>query len=763
MDWIPQYAAALLQISLSTAAVIGVLLLLVPLWQRRYSARWRKVIWLMLAVRLLVPFSLELPQTAVQLEMDLQAAPAWQGGQVIADSNATEPAIIPAADLKTIQAVDNRAAESQVTASPAATVTPMQRPISRGVLFFIIGLVGAVGFLLWHGVQYGAFRRKALAVAQPLEDDEALLRQAAADLKLKAVPHVAVSAAVQGPMLMGFAKPVIVLPQRFYSEQELTLILRHELVHYKLHDLWYKLILLIANAVHWFNPLVWLMVRQANRDVEQVCDAFVVRNQDLDYRKAYSMTILQTMANQRGIALSTYLSKQAQNSKKRFAAILYPQKYGKGVLALAAVALLAVTASGCLQVGAQVESTPLDTPEGIITLYETVAPWLPEGAVEDAAQYTARELEYLEQIKFVWGQDELAVLTSSQYPPSAQYPQGVTIQADAKTGDIQYFSYWYDKEKIMLPEIEPSFYKDQEASVAYLQQFAKAFIQDGETLEFQLQYEQPRWQQYTALDEKNHFQYTIGLSTEHGYVSYFRKEYYHTEQRQQAYDWLQQQYRTRLGEHFQLSSAVWVSNGEVQLRKGDAYIWNITPTVYWRPKMTDQFQQQLEQLKQIDEAQYQLLADNMERLYEYVATMRVQGEIGWNGKLKSSSLQVFSGSLTNEEPWTEQDWQRLDSALQLGWTAASYANAWNHHYPEAMALYGETDGVVFSDTTYTDGQWELVRSCQLAMQNYAGEEQYQVDVEFGVNQSDTQAQYLRMNLEQIDGQWRVTSAELQRR
>ena len=179
-------------------------------------------------------------------------------------------------------------------------------------------------------------------------------------------------------------------------------------------------------------------------------------------------------------------------------------------------------------------------------LYETVAPWLPKGAVEDAAQYTARELEYLEQIKFVWGQDELAVLTSSQYPPSAQYPQGVTIQADAKNGDIRYFSYWYDGEKIMLPEIEPSFYEDQKASAAYLQQFAKAFIRDGETLEFQLQYEQPRWQQYTALDEKNHFQYTIGLSMEHGYVSYFRKEYYHTEQRQQAYDWLQQQYRTRL-------------------------------------------------------------------------------------------------------------------------------------------------------------------------------------------------------------------------
>ncbi len=761
MDGIIQYAAVLLQISLSTAAVIGLFLLLVPLWQKRYSARWRKVIWLLLAVRLLVPFSLELPQTAVQLEVDLQAAPAWQGGPVIADSNPVEPAMLPVAEVEAIQAVDNRAVEPQAAASPAA-VTPMQRPISRGVLFFAIWLAGAVGFLLWHGVQYGVFRRRALAAAQPLEDGEALLRQAAADLQLKAVPYVAVSAAVQGPMLMGFAKPVIVLPQRFYSEQELTLILRHELVHYKFHDLWYKLILLIANAVHWFNPLVCLMVRQANRDVEQVCDEQVVRNQDLEYRKAYSMTILQTMANQRGIALSTYLSKQAQSSKKRFAAILYPRQVKKGIAALLAVALLAITASGCLQVDAQMEPTPFDKPEDILALYETVEPWLPKGAVEDAAQYTARELEYLGQMEYIWGQDAMAVLASSQYPPSAQYPQGVTIRADAETGDIRYFSYWYDQETITLPEIESSFYEDQEASVAYLQQFAQAFIQDGETLEFQLQYEQPRWQQYTALDEKNHVQYTIGLSTEHGYVSYFRKEYYHTEQRQQAYDWLQQQYRTRLGEHFQFSPALWVGNGEVQLRKGDAYIWNITPTVYWRPKMTDQFQQQLEQLRQVDEAQYQLLADNMERLYEYGDTMRVKGEVGWNDKLKSSSLQLFSGSFINEEPWTEQDWQRLDWALQLGWTAASYANAWNHHYPEAMALYGETDGVVFSDTIYTDGQWELVRSCQLAMRNYAGEEQYQVDVEFGVNQSDTPAQYLRMNLEQIDGQWRVTSAELQR-
>ena len=41
----------ILQISISTAAVIGFLLLLVPIWQQRYSARWRKVIWLVIGIR----------------------------------------------------------------------------------------------------------------------------------------------------------------------------------------------------------------------------------------------------------------------------------------------------------------------------------------------------------------------------------------------------------------------------------------------------------------------------------------------------------------------------------------------------------------------------------------------------------------------------------------------------------------------------------------------------------------------------------------
>ena len=66
------FMQTILQISISTAAVTGLLLLLVPVWQQRYSARWRKIIWLVIAIRLLVPFSLELPEAPVVMDVNLE-------------------------------------------------------------------------------------------------------------------------------------------------------------------------------------------------------------------------------------------------------------------------------------------------------------------------------------------------------------------------------------------------------------------------------------------------------------------------------------------------------------------------------------------------------------------------------------------------------------------------------------------------------------------------------------------------------------------
>ena len=340
MSYLEPFMQTVLQISISTAAVIGFLLLLIPVWQQRYSARWRKVIWLVIAIRLLVPFSIELSPAPVQIQMDFQRIVTVHSQPVYTDD-------IPAVPEYTAAPSDLAVNNSSVTPSDMTAQNGIVW--NQGMILSVIWIAGVLAFVLWHGVQYIMFHRKVFASAMPLEDGDWLLNHASADMDLHHLPEVLISAGVQSPMLVGFKKPVIVLPERIYGEQELLLILRHELMHYKHHDLWYKLILLAANAVHWFNPLVYLMLRQAGRDVEQVCDDNVVAGQDMAYRKAYSLTILNTMANQKGVALSTCLSKDAQNVKKRFAGILQPKQYKRGAAVFLGIVLLAAVASGCLR------------------------------------------------------------------------------------------------------------------------------------------------------------------------------------------------------------------------------------------------------------------------------------------------------------------------------------------------------------------------------------------------------------------------------
>lgn len=329
-----------LQISISMAAVIGILLLLVPVWQKHYSARWRKIIWLVIAVRLLIPFSVELPAAPVQMDVDFNKPTALT--RTITEEFTVETEYDYAVAPEEYTALENDA---------ELTVMPIQskEAISTGVILSAIWIAGMCLFMLFYTVQYYLFRRRVYKFSEALEDSEWLVQQTGSDMNLHQYPEVMLSHQIQGPMLIGFAKPVILLPDRIYEEQELHLILRHELTHYKHHDLWYKLILLAANAMHWFNPLVYLMVRQAGRDLEQVCDDEVVAGKDMGYRKAYCMTILNTMANQRGVALSTYLSKDAQNVKKRFAEILQPKQYRRGAVVFLAIVLLAAVSSGCLQ------------------------------------------------------------------------------------------------------------------------------------------------------------------------------------------------------------------------------------------------------------------------------------------------------------------------------------------------------------------------------------------------------------------------------
>jgi len=244
----------ILLISLTVSAVILLFLLLRSLLRRRYPVARLYVIWLILAVRLLIPFRWE-----------------WEHA----------PVRVPAPPLA-------ETAISDRPAVPAPAVPLPEKPLSSQVLLPWIWAVGAAGLLAYHLGAYFLFRMRVRPYLIPLEEG------ARKSFFVKD-PSVYRCPAVKGPMMLGYFRPMILLPETDYTQEELMAVLLHERAHFRRGDMWYKLLLLAANAVHWFNPLVWWMVKKAEEDLEFACDELVVRRQGLEFRKHYSSAILKTV------------------------------------------------------------------------------------------------------------------------------------------------------------------------------------------------------------------------------------------------------------------------------------------------------------------------------------------------------------------------------------------------------------------------------------------------------------------------------------
>ena len=310
------------QISLSIAVVTLLLILLAPILNKRCSARWRYVLWMILAVRLLIPLhfsplnppvKISVPAGSIQNLMEeahTNSLPSNLESQTVEPSS---PGSIPQKEVR----------------NPTHTVSFSL----RSDLIFIGWSIGVFLFLSYYFITYTLFIIKIKNWCEPLN-------------RYGEKPDVYFCSLIASPMLIGFFRPRILIPKRVYSDLELEMIQKHETLHYKRHDVWYKLILVLANALHWFNPFVWYLVHCANRDLEYSCDDLVTQNMDLECKKMYSMVLLHCAAHtgSKKVALSTYMTGGEKSMKNRIQNILSNKKK-KGILLCTAVLVFALLVS----------------------------------------------------------------------------------------------------------------------------------------------------------------------------------------------------------------------------------------------------------------------------------------------------------------------------------------------------------------------------------------------------------------------------------
>ena len=331
---------SILGISASVSLIVIVLLLLSPLLDKRYAAKWKYWIWIFLALRLLLPYS-------------------WGGGRPAAD-------IVPQTESQGFskdkegdsgQAAPLRRIIVQIPEPLTTSIAAQEKgDVGVSILDIIADIWITVGLIfLWiHLISYFYYKYQVRRSGKRIKDVTVMRQifELKRELHIRSTVHIIKYSETTSPMMIGFLHPVLILPDEHYEAEKLFFILKHELIHWKRKDVYVKLLLAAANAVHWFNPLIWIMQKEAVIDMELSCDEMVTQGAGYTERKAYTEALLSTIHQQcaKKNMISTQFYGGKQIMKKRFQNILSRTRKKNGAAVLACAMILTIclgTMIGC--------------------------------------------------------------------------------------------------------------------------------------------------------------------------------------------------------------------------------------------------------------------------------------------------------------------------------------------------------------------------------------------------------------------------------
>lgn len=328
-------------ISLSGTLLAGVTALICRMLRGRVSARSVYVLWLLVLLRFLCPWTT--PHSLMT-----QAAPLSQEQWVV---EVPEPH------------------GSQV--APAVRQAPP--PIAPETVLCAVWLTGAAGVAAVRAISYARFAKKIRRTSR-LASPSAQRVYAALTARYRRPPGLVCSPAAATPMLMGWVHPRIVLPCLELEEEALELLLSHELTHWRRHDIPVKWISVSVTVLHWFNPTAWWLLGRLDRAGELSCDETLAKSWDRARRVRYGQLLLALCAVPAPRFAVSCLSKK-QRMKERLVHLMdLKRKPFAGVLAAGACAAVLLT-SVALGAYAAPEPDTISDPEVSNSQGETALQW----------------------------------------------------------------------------------------------------------------------------------------------------------------------------------------------------------------------------------------------------------------------------------------------------------------------------------------------------------------------------------------------------
>lgn len=232
------------------------------------APKWiRCILWAIVAVRLACPFTIESPLSLIPSAETVSPAVVQYSQKPVINSG-----------VPYINSTLNPVISESFVTAPGASVNPLQIWMFIASVIWIIGMAAILGYALVNFLRIHGRVREAVRLRD----------------------NVWLCDAVKSPFILGVFRPQIYISSAA-DEEQLKYILAHEQTHLKRRDHWWKMFGYLLLAVYWFNPLMWAAYILLCRDIELACDEKVIKNMNMDSKKAYSNALIDCSLSRRMI------------------------------------------------------------------------------------------------------------------------------------------------------------------------------------------------------------------------------------------------------------------------------------------------------------------------------------------------------------------------------------------------------------------------------------------------------------------------------
>lgn len=291
-----------------TASWLVLVIILLRILLKKAPKFLRCVMWAMVGIRLLCPFSLQSALSLIPI------------GETVPQEILYSPKPQIHSGIPSFNSVVNPAITQVFTPDPLTSVNPLQ------IITFVISIIWIIGMGVMLLYAFLSYLRIHIKVREAIKFKD----------------NIYMCDCISAPFILGVFCPRIYIPSTIH-EADIEYIIAHENAHLKRRDNWWKPLGFILLSIYWFNPVIWVAYILFCRDIEFSCDEKVLKEKGIEIKKTYSNALINCSVPNRMVAAYP-LAFSEVGVKRRIKAVLNYKKPAFGLVIVAIVCCVALSA-----------------------------------------------------------------------------------------------------------------------------------------------------------------------------------------------------------------------------------------------------------------------------------------------------------------------------------------------------------------------------------------------------------------------------------